>query len=154
MPCHLDKILDKATGGGRLSVAEGIALIESHDLASLGRSADAATRRLHPEPFRTYNIDRNVNYTNVCTSGCRFCAFSRQPGEADGYVISREELHRKIAETVAMGGSQILLQGGMHPKLRIEWYEELLRDVNRSFSQINVHGFSPPEIDHLARLSG
>jgi cyclic dehypoxanthinyl futalosine synthase len=154
MPRHLERILDKAIAGGRLSVAEGIALLESHDLASLGLAADAATRRLHPEGFRTYNIDRNVNYTNVCTSGCRFCAFSRQPGEADGYVISREELHRKIAETVALGGNQILLQGGMHPKLRIEWYEELLRDVKRSFPQINVHGFSPPEIDHLARLSG
>ena len=123
-------------------------------MAALGRAADAVTRRLHPEPFRTYNVDRNINYTNVCTSGCRFCAFSRKAGDADAYVISREELHQKIEETIALGGNQILLQGGMHPDLKIEWYEELLRDIKRHFPQINVHGFSPPEIDHIATLSG
>ena len=123
-------------------------------LAALGRAADAVTRRLHPEPFRTYNVDRNINYTNVCTSGCRFCAFSRKAGDADAYVISRDELHAKIEETIALGGNQILLQGGMHPDLKIEWYEELLRDVKRHFPQVNVHGFSPPEIDHVATLSG
>jgi cyclic dehypoxanthinyl futalosine synthase len=112
------------------------------------------TRRLHPEPSRTYNIDRNINYTNVCTGGCRFCAFSRKAGDADAYVISREDLHRKIEETIALGGNQVLLQGGMHPDLKIEWYEEMLRDVKRHFPQVNVHGFSPPEIDHIATLSG
>ena len=144
----------KPSPAGGLSVDEGLALLESHDLAALGRAADAVTRRLHPEPFRTYNVDRNINYTNVCTSGCRFCAFSRKPGDPDAYVISRDELHRKIEETVALGGNQILLQGGMHPELKIEWYEELLRDIKRRFPQVNVHGFSPPEIDHIAALSG
>ncbi len=147
-------ILDKAVSGRRLDPAEGLALLQSHDLAALGRAADAVTRRLHPEKFRTYNVDRNINYTNVCTSGCRFCAFSRKPGDADGYVISRDQLHRKIEETVALGGNQILLQGGLHPELRIEWYEELLRDIKRHFPQVNVHGFSPPEVDHIAALSG
>ena len=148
------EILDHAMAGRRLTADEGLALLESHDLAALGQAADAVTRRLHLQPFRTYNIDRNINYTNICTSGCRFCAFSRKPGDADGYLISRDELHRKIAETVALGGNQILLQGGLHPELRIEWYEELLRDIKRHFPQVNVHGFSPPEVDHIAALSG
>jgi len=154
MATNVDKTLDRATSGERLSVDEGLVLLQSHRLASLGRAADAVTRRLHPEPFRTYNVDRNINYTNVCTSGCSFCAFSRKAGDADAYVISREELRRKIEETVALGGNQILLQGGIHPDLKIEWYEELLRDIKRHFPQVNVHGFSPPEIDHIATLSG
>jgi len=147
-------LLDKASAGERLKPEEGLRLLESHDLAALAGAADAAARRLHPEPHRTYNVDRNINYTNVCTSGCRFCAFSRPPGHAEGYVLKREELFRKIEETVDLGGDQILLQGGLHPELSIEWYEELLRDVKRWFPQINVHGFGPPEIDHIATLSG
>lgn len=150
----ISKILDKAIAGRRLSVDEAVALIESHDLASLGRAADAVTRRLHPETFRTYNVDRNINYTNVCTSGCRFCAFSRTLGEPDAYVLSHDELYQKIKETIALGGNQILLQGGMHPELRIDWYEQLLADIKRDFPQLNIHGFSPTEIDHLATLSG
>jgi cyclic dehypoxanthinyl futalosine synthase len=150
----MDNILDRAISGRRLTADEGLRLMQSHDLPSLGRAADAVARRLHPEPFRTYNIDRNINYTNVCTSGCTFCAFSRKAGDADAYVISRDELYRKIDETIALGGDQILLQGGMHPELSIEWYEQLLRDIKSRFPQINVHGFSPPEIDHVATLSG
>jgi len=120
----------------------------------LGRAADAVARRLHPEPYRTYNIDRNINYTNVCTGGCRFCAFSRRPGDPDGYVIDRETLYRKIEETIELGGDQILLQGGMHPELNITWYESLLRDLRQRFPSVNVHGFSPPEIHHLSERSG
>ena len=138
----------------RLEPDEALRLMESDDLAALGRAADAVTRRLHPEPYRTYNIDRNVNYTNVCVSGCRFCAFSRPPGDPQGYVIDREDLYRKIEETIARGGDQILLQGGMHPELKLDWYERLLGDLRRRFPQINVHGFSPPEIDHLSRVCG
>jgi len=147
-------ILQEAIEGGRLSPAQGLRLLESHDLAALGRAADAVARRLHPEPYRTYNIDRNVNYTNVCIGGCRFCAFSRRPGDPEGYVIGREDLYRKIDETLALGGDQILLQGGMHPELRIEWYEDLLRAVKRRYPKLNVHGFSPPEIHHLSSVSG
>lgn len=154
MATDFNRILDRATSGERLNVEKGLALLQSHDLASLGRAADAVTRRLHPEPFRTYNVDRNINYTNVCTSGCGFCAFSCKVGDTNAYVISTGELHRKIEETVALGGNQILLQGGMHPDLKIEWYEELLCDIKRHFPKINVHGFSPPEIDHIATLSG
>src|SRR6188472_2121251 len=113
------RILDKAVAGERLTPQEGLALLESHDLAAIGRAADAVTRRLHPEPYRTYNIDRNVNYSNVCTAVCDFCAFYRPHKHAEAYVLSQEELHQKIAETVALGGDQILMQGGLHPTLTL-----------------------------------
>lgn len=154
MSSAINKLLDKAVAGRRLDPQEGLQLLQSNDLAALGRAADAVTRRVHPEPYRTYNIDRNVNYTNVCVSRCRFCAFFRPPGHPDGYVIDLEGLFQKIQQTIQLGGDQILLQGGMHPELKIEWYEQLLAEVKQRFPQINVHGFSPPEIDHLARVSG
>ncbi len=147
-------ILEKAVAGKRLNASEGLALLESNDLAALAGAADALTRRLHPESFRTYNIDRNINYTNICTSGCRFCAFSRKQGDPDAYLIENDELYRKIEETIALGGNQILLQGGMHPDLKIDWYEALLRDIKQNFPTLNVHGFSPPEIDYIATVSG
>ena len=154
MSSTIATVLDKARSGERIRCEEGLQLLRSNDLAALGRAADAATLRLHPEPYRTYNVDRNINYTNICTSRCGFCAFSRPLGAPDGYVIRREELYQKIQETVDLGGDQILLQGGMHPGLKLDWYEDLLRDIKRSFPQINVHGFSPPEIDHMATTSG
>jgi cyclic dehypoxanthinyl futalosine synthase len=150
----INRLLDKAAAGGRLLPEEGLQLLQSHDLAALGRAADCVARRLHPQPYRTYNIDRNVNYTNVCVGGCRFCAFSRPLGDQHGYVITREELRGKIEETLELGGDQILLQGGLHPQLPLTWYEQLLRDVKQRFPQLNIHGFGPAEIDHLARLSG
>ncbi len=153
MSSTIQGLLDKAVAGERLGPEEGLQLLQSHDLAALAGAADALTRRLHPEPYRTFNIDRNVNYTNICTSGCRFCAFSRRLGDEQGYIIGRDELYEKIRETIELGGDQILLQGGMHPELKIEWYEELLRDVRQRFPQINVHGFGPAEIAHLADLS-
>jgi cyclic dehypoxanthinyl futalosine synthase len=146
-------ILDDAIDGRRLAAAEAVRLLESRDLAAIGRAADAVTRRLHPEPWRTYNIDRNVNYTNVCTAVCDFCAFYRPPKHAEGYVLDRDVLLEKIAETVALGGDQILLQGGLHPTLPLEWYEEMLRDIKDAFPQVNVHGFSPPEIHHFTKVS-
>jgi cyclic dehypoxanthinyl futalosine synthase len=146
-------ILDDTIDGRRLAAAEAVRLLESRDLAAIGRAADAVTRRLHPEPWRTYNIDRNVNYTNVCTAVCDFCAFYRPPKHAEGYVLDRDVLLEKIAETVALGGDQILLQGGLHPTLPLEWYEEMLRDIKDTFPQVNVHGFSPPEIHHFTKVS-
>lgn len=154
MSSSIRNVLERSLAGERLSAEEGLLLLESHDLAALGRAADAVTRRLHPEPYRTYNVDRNVNYTNVCVSGCRFCAFSRPPDHPEGYLIGRQELYAKIEETIRLGGDQILLQGGLHPELKIEWYEELLCDLRSRFPQINVHGFSPPEIHHISRVSG
>jgi len=149
----LTHILDDVVAGGRLAASDAVALLESRDLAAIGRAADAVSRRLHPEPWRTYNIDRNVNYTNVCTAVCDFCAFYRPPKHAEGYVLDRDVLLAKIAETVALGGDQILLQGGLHPTLTLEWYEEMLRDIKAAFPQVNVHGFSPPEIHHFTKVS-
>jgi len=147
------ELLDKAVSGERLTPAEGLRLTQCNDLAMLGAAANAVTRRLHPEPYRTYNIDRNINYTNVCTAVCDFCAFYRGPKSDEGYVLERSELLKKIEETVALGGDQILLQGGLHPKYKLDWYEEMLSDIKSSFPQLNVHGFSPPEIYHFTKLN-
>src|SRR6476469_362260 len=148
----IDRILDKAASGERLSPEEGLTLIQSHDLAAIGRAADAVTRLLHPEPIRTYNIDRNINYTNVCTAVCDFCAFYRKPKSDEGYVLPREVLLKKVEETVALGGDQILMQGGLHPDYKLEWYEELLHDIKSRFPQVNIHGFSPPELHHFTKV--
>ena len=113
----LRDILDPVVAGGRLAFADAVRLLESRQLASIGHAADAVTRRLHPEPFRTYNIDRNINYTNICTAVCDFCAFYRGPKSPEGYVLDRDVLLKKIEETVALGGDQILMQGGLHPTL-------------------------------------
>ncbi len=149
----IDHFLEKAVAGERLSADEGLQLLSSHDLTALGRAADEVTRRLHPEPYRTYNIDRNINYTNICTAVCDFCAFYRSPKSAEGYVLDREVLLAKIQETVDMGGEQILLQGGLHPEFKITWYEEMLQDIKQHFPQVNIHGFSPPEIYHFGKVS-
>jgi len=146
-------LLDKAVAGVRLTPEEGLQLLQSHDLLALGEAANAITQRLHPEPYRTYNIDRNINYTNVCSAVCDFCAFYRPLGHEEAYVLSREELHTKVEETVALGGDQILLQGGMHPTLKLEWYEEMLRDLKQHFPQVNIHGFSPPEIYAFTKVN-
>jgi cyclic dehypoxanthinyl futalosine synthase len=146
-------ILSKAVEGKRLTVEEGIALFECRDLHALGRAAHSVTQRLHPEPYRTFNIDRNINYTNVCSAVCDFCAFYRKVKDSDAYVLSREELYKKIEETIALGGDQILMQGGMHPTLKLEWYEELLRDLKARFPQVNLHAFSPPEIWNFHKVN-
>jgi cyclic dehypoxanthinyl futalosine synthase len=145
--------LSKAVDGGRLTPDEGLALLQSHDLHALGRAADAVCRRLHPEPYRTYNIDRNVNYTNICAAVCDFCAFYRKTSDADAYVLPREILYQKIEETIALGGDQILLQGGNHPSLKLEWYEELLRDLKTRYPRVNLHAFSAAEIWHFHKLN-
>jgi cyclic dehypoxanthinyl futalosine synthase len=149
----ISDLLEKAVAGERLLPEEGLRLLECRDLAALGRAANEVTLRLHPENYRTYNIDRNINYTNVCTAVCDFCAFYRRPKSPEGYVLDREALYQKIAETVAVGGDQILMQGGLHPDYKIEWYEELLRGIKSRFPQVNVHGFSPPEIYHFTKVS-
>ncbi len=149
----ISDILAKATASERLSPEEGLRLLESHDLAALGQAASTVTERLHPEPYRTYNIDRNINYSNVCTAVCDFCAFYRPPNHEEGYVLDRDVILEKVAETVQLGGEQILLQGGLHPKLPLSWYEELLQAIKQKFPQVNIHGFSPPEIYHFTKIS-
>lgn len=150
---NIQKNLDKASAGERLTFADGVALFDCKDLNALGKAADAVTRRLHPKMYRTYNIDRNINYTNVCAAVCDFCAFFRKSGAADAYVLSREELYRKIDETIALGGDQALLQGGNHPSLKLEWYEELLRDLKSRYPNFNLHAFSAPEIWNFVKIN-
>jgi cyclic dehypoxanthinyl futalosine synthase len=146
-------VLQKAVDGGRLTAEEGLALFDCPGLPDLGRAADQVCRRLHPEPYRTYNIDRNINYTNICAAVCDFCAFYRKSGDPEAYLLPRETLYQKIEETIALGGDQVLMQGGLHPSLRLDWYEELLRDLRSRYPQVNLHAFSPPEIWHFHKLN-
>ena len=115
MSSTVDAILQRAVDGDRLSFDDGVTLLKSADLLQLGRAADLVCKRLHPEPYRTYNIDRNINYTNVCAAVCDFCAFYRKVGHAEAYILDRDVLLQKIQETVDIGGDQILMQGGLHP---------------------------------------
>src|SRR5262249_752670 len=149
----IPEILSKAVDGRRLNFDEGTRLFEVRDIHALGRAAHAVCSRLHPEPYRTYNIDRNINYTNVCAAVCDFCAFYRKSSDADAYVLPREVLYQKIEETIALSGNQILLQGGNHPSLRLDWYEELLRDLRARYPQVNLHAFSASEIWHFHKLN-
>src|SRR5690349_24740415 len=115
--------------------------------------ADEVRRRKHPENLVTYIIDRNVNYTNVCVAKCNFCAFYREVGSPEGYVLGFDELYRKIDETIAVGGVQLLLQGGHNPDLPLSWYEDLFRAVKGRYPAFKLHALSPPEEIHLARLA-
>src|SRR5260370_40650877 len=142
----------KVEGGERLSRAQGIALLRDADFLELGMLADSVRQRLHPEPVVTYIIDRNLNYTNVCTAQCAFCAFYRDLPSKEGYLLSKRELAQKIEETLALGGNQILLQGGLHPDLGIEFYEELFRWIKANYP-IWIHGLSPAEVKHIERVS-
>jgi cyclic dehypoxanthinyl futalosine synthase len=147
-----EDVRQKVHDGGRLSREEAIVLLRDGDFLELGMLADSVRWRKHPEPVVTYIIDRNINYTNVCTAQCAFCAFYRDLPSKEGYLLGKEELTRKIDETVALGGRQILLQGGLHPDLGIEYYEELFRWMKATFP-IWVHGLSPAEVQHIARVS-
>jgi cyclic dehypoxanthinyl futalosine synthase len=144
--------LEQAASGGRLEHDQAVALFAA-PLAALGAAADAVCRRLHPEPLRTFVIDRNINYSNVCVSGCRFCAFFRPSGHGDGYVLSHEEILSKVEEAVGLGATQILMQGGLHPDLPLSWFEELFCSI-RERSSVTIHSLSAPEIIHLSRVSG
>ncbi|MCU1334774.1 MAG: Radical domain protein [Bryobacterales bacterium] len=133
--------------------AEAIDLFESDDLIGIGMAADAVRRKLHPEGVVSYIIDRNINYTNFCTEYCSFCAFYRPMGHDEGYILSKETIFSKIQETIDLGGTGILMQGGLHPDLKIEWYEDLLRSIKKRFD-IWCHCFSAPEIMNIAEVSG
>lgn len=140
-------------GDARLTAEQALALLRGGDLLELGAAAARVRDRLHPEREITFIVDRNVNYTNVCVSGCRFCAFFRDPNHPDAYVLPPDELYAKVAETLELEGTAILLQGGLHPDLPLEWYEEMLRSLKERYP-IYVHGFGPPEVVHLSKLSG
>jgi cyclic dehypoxanthinyl futalosine synthase len=136
-----------------LTRQEATELFESDDLIGIGMAADAVRRKLHPHGIASYIIDRNINYTNFCTEYCSFCAFYRPLGHAEGYIHSHQIIFDKIQETIDLGGTGILMQGGLHPELKIEWYEDLLSSIKKRFT-IHCHCFSAPEIVNIAEVSG
>ncbi|HEX3229890.1 MAG TPA: radical SAM protein, partial [Pyrinomonadaceae bacterium] len=151
---QIQEILEKRLNGGRLSTEDCTALLESYDIASIGAAADEIRRRRHSDNIVTYIIDRNINYTNVCNVVCTFCAFYRRPGAPDTYVRTIDEICEKIDETIALGGTGVLMQGGLHPDFGVEWYEDLLRTLSARYPGFQLHCFSPPEIHNLHLISG
>jgi cyclic dehypoxanthinyl futalosine synthase len=149
----VEQIAQKVMDGGRIDAAEALELYRHAPTQLLGRLADTIRFRKHPERIVTYIIDRNVNYTNLCVARCNFCAFYREVGSADGYVLGFDEIFRKIDETIAVGGNQLLLQGGHNPDLPIQWYEDLFRAVKQRYPDFKLHALSPPEILHISRMS-
>jgi cyclic dehypoxanthinyl futalosine synthase len=139
--------------GGRLTADEALVLYRDAPTHWLGRMADLVRARRHPEGIVTYIIDRNVNYTNVCVARCNFCAFYRPVGHSEGYVLGFDEIFGKIDETIAVGGGQLLLQGGHNPDLPLDWYEDLFRAVKQRYPTFRLHALSPPEVIHLSRMS-
>jgi cyclic dehypoxanthinyl futalosine synthase len=150
---RIGEIATKVRANERVTGDEALELYRHAPTFLLGRLADAVRARKHPQPIVTYIIDRNVNYTNVCVAKCNFCAFYRPVGSADGYVLGFDELFRKIDETIAVGGVQLLLQGGHNPDLPLSWYEDLFRAIKTRYPAFKLHALSPPEIIHLSRLS-
>lgn len=148
----MQRIIAKIEQGERIDGQEFFQLEREASLHQLGFLANAVRQRLHPQPVVTYVIDRNINYTDICISACKFCAFFKAPDDPKGQVLSRLELAEKIKETQELGGTQILLQGGLHPDKPLEFYEDMLRFMKTT--GIHVHGFSPPEIFHFSQLSG
>jgi len=148
----LHKIIEKVRAHQRIDINEGLVLFRQADFLTLASLANQKRFYFHPDKIVTYVVDRNINYTNICVSGCRFCAFFETPDKGKGYVISKQDLFDKIQETLDLGGTQILLQGGMHPDLDLDYYIDLLIYIKENFD-IHIHGFSPPEIDFIAKKS-
>lgn len=146
-------ILEKTVEGGRLNFDEAIFLLKEADFLELGRAADLVCRQKYPDSVATFLIDRNINYTNICRNECRFCAFYRTAGDPEAYVLSQQEIEDKIAEAIELSGTQVMLQGGVNPDLKIDYYVEMLKKIKRKFD-IRIHSFSPPEIVHIAESSG
>jgi len=144
--------LEKVLSGERLTLEEGTSLLVHSDLLPLGQAANLVRQKLHPQKRVTFVIGRNINYTNICTCGCKFCAFYRSPKARDAYIITQEELFDKIDETLQVGGTELLIQGGLHPDLGIEYYENLLHSIKERY-RIHIHSFSPPEVIHISKVS-
>ena len=144
-------VIEKALDGERITPEEALRLFEE-DLTTLGFVANELRKRWHPEGIATFVIDRNVNYTNVCVAGCKFCAFQRKVGSADGYVLSKEQVLEKVKELVEWGGTTLLMQGGLNPDLPLSYYEELISTIKSAFPKVQIHSFSAPEIVYLARI--
>ncbi|MEO5358434.1 MAG: dehypoxanthine futalosine cyclase [Nitrospirae bacterium YQR-1] len=138
----------------RISKNEAVKILNSAPTLELGEAADTLRASLHPDSTVTFIVDRNINYTNVCVNECSFCCFFKKPDDPEAYLITDEELFKKIEETIACEGTQILLQGGLHPDLDLSFFTGLLRKIKDRFNKINIHGFSPPEICDIAKKSG
>lgn len=154
MATDIQPILDKALGGERLTSEDCTTLLESKDIVRIGLAAHEVRMRRNTTNVVTYIIDRNINYTNVCNVVCTFCAFYRRPGKPDTYVHSIDEICKRIDETIALGGTGVLMQGGLHPDFNIEWYEDLLRTLHAKYPGFQLHCFSPPEIHNIHLISG
>ena len=149
----IDRILGKAQSGQRIDVEECVTLFESDQIEKIGDTANRIMQKWHPEPVTTFVIGRNINYTNVCDVYCRFCAFYRPPGSKEGYVLPDEVIFQKIQETLDVGGTEILMQGGTNPDLPFTYYTDLLREIKKRFPQITMHSFSPAEIHKMKEVS-
>ncbi len=150
----LTDIQKKLNSGQPIDRAEALWLLEKADLLAVGKLADAIRQARHPEGRVTFVVDRNVNYSNLCESKCKFCAFYRNEGDADAYLLEYDEIFAKVQELVDHDGTQLLMQGGLHPTLKIDWFEELFRQLRQRFPQVQIHSLSPAEVTHIARLSG
>ncbi|MGE6228788.1 cyclic dehypoxanthinyl futalosine synthase [Paenibacillus chitinolyticus] len=148
----IDRILDKSLAGGRIDLEECVTLLESDQIEKMGHVANQIMLKHHPEPITTFVVGRNINYTNVCDVYCRFCAFYRAPGSTEGYVLTNEDIFRKIQETLDVGGTEILMQGGTNPDLPFSYYTDLLREIKQRFD-ITMHSFSPAEIWKMKDVS-
>ena len=147
------EILERTLDGERLTDENAVTLLRSHDLVAVGRAANEIRNRLHDPDKVTFIVDRNLNYTNICTTDCDFCAFYRPPGDArEGYLLPKPVIFKKIEETLAIGGTGLLMQGGHHPDLGIEYYEDLFTSIKARYA-IHLHALSPPEIQHISRRS-
>jgi cyclic dehypoxanthinyl futalosine synthase len=150
----ISAVTNKIAAGLPIDRAEALWLLTEADLLAVGKFADSIRRRRHPHGRVTFVVDRNVNYTNVCQSQCRFCAFYRNPGAPDAYLLDEETIFAKVRELVEHGGTQLLMQGGLHPELKVEWFETLFRGITKRFPQVQIHSLSPAEVIHVAILSG
>ncbi len=149
----VDDVLEKALGGERLADEDAVALLRSRDLVAVGRVANELRNRLNDPSKVTFIVDRNLNYTNICVTDCDFCAFYRRPGDQrEGYLLPKPVIYKKIEETLAIGGTGVLMQGGHHPDLGVDYYEDLFRSIKARY-KIHLHALSPPEIQHIARRS-
>ena len=151
---EISSILERAADGGRISPEEALLLYTDAPLHPLGEAADAVRRRRYPDGIVTYLIDRNINYTNVCVTACKFCAFYRAPKHAEGWSHSMEEILRRCGEAVELGATQVMLQGGHHPDYGVEYYENLFSSVKQAYPQLAIHSIGPSEILHMAKVSG
>ena len=152
-PVTVDQVLDRALDGERITDDEAIALLRSRDLVDVGRVANEIRNRTTDPSKVTFIVDRNLNYTNVCVTDCDFCAFYRRPGDVrEGYLLPKPMIYKKIEETLEMGGTGLLMQGGHHPDLGIDYYEDLFRSIKGRY-KVHLHALSPPEIQHIARRS-